>query len=494
MSYDTLIIGSGAGGAAVAYQLAQTGQRVLLLEKGLALPTDGSTFDPQRVLRQGAFLSDEPWTDGCGRRVVPEEHFNLGGKTKWYGAALLRFAPHEFEADPAHQCLAWPIGYSDLAPFYDEAEQLLGVHRFPVEPGMQRLANALRHQDASWQGHQLALGLSPEILSYPDEARHFDAFASVRGLKSDAQTSLLARVMHRPNVDVLTGKAVAALQPAAHDATRISGVLCADGSRYTARRVVLAAGALHSPRLLQDYLASTGLAATLPSAALVGRHYKSHLLTAMLAFSHRRVTDRLCKTMLLTHEQMPHSTVQTLGGNLAEEIVASQLPAWLPRSLARPVAQRAFGLFLQTEDGSHADNRVVARATPGGLPMIDYAMQRLGPAAVEHRTLVATLRRQLLRVGYVAIARAVPLSGTAHACGTLLAGHDPAASVVDARGRVHGLANLFVADGSVLPRSSRVNPALSIYAWGLRVAALLDGDDAGVQDYRAQRPLQEVMA
>ena len=41
-----------------------------------------------------------------GRRTVPEEHFNLGGKTKWYGAALLRFAPHEFEADPAHQCRA----------------------------------------------------------------------------------------------------------------------------------------------------------------------------------------------------------------------------------------------------------------------------------------------------------------------------------------------------------------------------------------------------
>jgi choline dehydrogenase-like flavoprotein len=494
MSCDTLVIGSGAGGAAVAYHLTQTGQRVLLLEKGLPLPQDGSTLDPQRVLRQGAFLSDEAWTDGRGRTVVPEEHFNLGGKTKWYGAALLRFAPHEFEADPAHQCLGWPIGYDDLAPFYDEAEQLLGVHRFPAEPGMRRLAEALQHQDGSWQRHHLALGLSPEILSYPDEARHFDAFASVRGLKSDAQTSLLARVMHRPNLELMTGKAVAALMPAAHDPTRIAGVLCADGSRYGAQRVVLAAGALHSPRLLQDYLASTGLAATLPSAAMVGRHYKSHLLTAMLAFSHRRVTDRLCKTMLLTHEQMPHSTVQTLGGNLAEEIVASQLPALLPQTLARSIARRAFGLFLQTEDGSHGDNRIVTRATAGGRPQIDYDAQRLGAAAAEHRTLVTTLRRQLLRLGYIAVARSIPLSGTAHACGTLVAGHDPTTSVVDSRGRVHGLANLFVACGSVLPRSSRVNPALTIYAWGLRVAALLDGRDSGMHDDLAQRPPQEVMA
>jgi choline dehydrogenase-like flavoprotein len=47
--------------------------------------------------------------------------------------------------------------------------------------------------------------------------------------------------------------------------------------------------------------------------------------------------------------------------------------------------------------------------------------------------------------------------------------------VVDERGRVHGLDGLYVVDGSVLPRSSRVNPALSIYAWGLRVGHLLAG-------------------
>ena len=108
-TYDELIVGSGAGGCAAAYQLAQQGRRVLLLEKGAELPRDGSTLDPQRVLRNGEFLSDEPWFDRSGSLFVPEEHFNLGGKTKWYGAALLRFAPHEFEADPAHQCLEWPF-------------------------------------------------------------------------------------------------------------------------------------------------------------------------------------------------------------------------------------------------------------------------------------------------------------------------------------------------------------------------------------------------
>jgi choline dehydrogenase-like flavoprotein len=64
----------------------------------------------------------------------------------------------------------------------------------------------------------------------------------------------------------------------------------------------------------------------------------------------------------------------------------------------------------------------------------------------------------------------IGLPGTAHACGTLATGTDPQASVVDPTGRVHGLENLYVVDSSVLPRSSRLNPALTVYAWALRVA------------------------
>jgi choline dehydrogenase-like flavoprotein len=51
----------------------------------------------------------------------------------------------------------------------------------------------------------------------------------------------------------------------------------------------------------------------------------------------------------------------------------------------------------------------------------------------------------------------------------MITGSDPAKSVVDANGKVHGMENLYIGDGSVLPRASRVNPALTIYAWGLRL-------------------------
>jgi choline dehydrogenase-like flavoprotein len=474
--YDYLIVGSGAGGAAAAYGLAEAGARVLLVEKGESLPRDGSTLDPARVLRAGAFLSREPWVDRYGQTFYPEEHFNLGGKTKWYGAALLRFAPEELEADPGHRCSPWPFGYREIEPYYARAERLLEVREFPVEEDFSRLAAGLRRRDPGWRFETLPVGLSASIAQEPEEARHFDGFASVRGLKSDAERCFLDPLRQAPNVEVRTGKAVRALLPTTATPRRVAGVECEDGSRFEAETVLLAAGALHSPRLLQRYLEDTGLAGTLPCAHQVGRGYKCHLLTALIAFGVRPVRDLLCKTALLVHPGLPHSSVQTLGGNLAEEIVRAQSPRFVPGALVGPVARRAYGLFLQTEDGSHPDNRVVEGRD--GLPRLDHDWARLPEAQDEHRRLVRTLSRQLLGLGYLPVARRIPLAGTAHACGTLATGTDPDRSAVDPEGRVHGLENLYVTDGSVLPRSSRVNPALTIYAWALRVAAGLTGRSA----------------
>ncbi len=399
---------------------------MLLLEKKWELPSDGSTLDVAQVIYEGRFKARETWLDGRRRNFAPEEHFNVGGKTKWYGAAVLRYSPHEFEADPDHQCLAWPIGYRDLEPYYDEAERLLGVRLFPAEANLTSIARRIRHRNSGWKTEPLPLALSPEIINHPEEARRFDAFASVKGLKADAERVFIDPIRSDANFRLHIGDAVAQLIPDDSDSRRVNAVVTESGKRFECRTLILAAGALHSPRLLQNYLATTGLDRRLPSAAVVGRNYKQHLLTAMIGFGSSPQTDVLRKTLIFLHEKLPHSSVQPLGFD--GELIAGLMPKLLPRRLATRPGQYAYGFFLQTEDGSHPANRVIA-GTDARAPQLDYDPRRLPRARLEHRRLVRALGRGLLRANMLVFSRPIPLSGTAHACGSLVMGNDPASSV-----------------------------------------------------------------
>lgn len=473
-SYDYIIVGSGAGGCAAAYRLVKAGKQVLLIEKGETLPTDGSTLDLQKVIRQGVFKSQEPWLDKHGRQFVPEEYFNVGGKTKWYGAALLRYGAHEFEAEPEFQCLPWPISYQDLTPYYEEAETLLGVRHFEIEPDLRVIVDRIARQRGGWQVEPLPLGLAAEILDHAEEAKHFDGFASVKGFKAEGHSALLQRLHGHENLTIITGQPVRTLQGDYQAPRRIVGVALADGRRFNGRTMLLAAGAMHSPRLLQGYLTSSGLAKQLPNYHVIGSYFKRHLLTALLALSRSRKTDLVRKTALLLHEKFPHSSIQPLGFD--GELIATLLPPFVPAAVAQAFGQRSYGFFLQTEEGSHEHNRVIAGSNGNsghgakGYPSLHYDAKLLPRAVVEHRQLVRGFRRALLSAGYASFVKAIPLAGTAHACGTMVAGNDARQSVVDGSGKVHGMENLYVVDGSVLPRVSRVNPSLSIYAWALRVA------------------------
>lgn len=469
--YDVIVIGSGAGGAATAYKLVQAGKRVVLIEKGGRLPRDCSTLSTREVFKLGRYSNKLEWRDGRGRGFVPNgEHYNVGGKTKWYGAALLRFAAHEFRADPRHQCLGWPFELAELAPFYAEAETLLHVQAFPNERELQKVIDAIAAADPSWKPASLPLGLRTEILADPEEAKHFDGYASPQGFKGEAEQDLIMPIEDAPNFHLVIDNEVVGLIHAPGTPEVVTGVVCADASVYTAPVVVLACGAMSSPRVFQDYLVRTGLDRQLPGADLVGRNFKMHINSALVVFSPFKNADVLRKTAIFFNEKYPHSTVQCLGW-LDGEILATQLPSFIPKLVSDSLGARALGFFVTTEDGSHADNRVIAN--PGGAPILDYELDRIRPAKEEHEAIIDDFSTRLLHAGFGGADRWTGLAGTAHALGTLVTGNDPAASVVDPNGKVHGMEGLYVADGSVLPRASRVNPALSIYAWGLRLGCHL---------------------
>jgi choline dehydrogenase-like flavoprotein len=464
-TYDVIVIGSGAGGGSAAYKLAKAGKRVLVIEKGPYLPRDKSTIEVRQVFVDGVYKNHQVWHDGSGHDFVPSEFYNVGGKTKWYGAALFRFRPVEFEADPEWGLLGFPFGYEELKPYYDEATELLKITTFQNEPELQALLDKITTADPSWKLESLPLGLSHEILSKPEEAKHFDGFASPSGFKSDAERNLIDHVRDLPNFTLIAGDPVVELLTAPGDPRTVVGVTCAGGRSFEAKAVVLAAGAMSSPRILEDHLAANGI--TLPCGKILGGNFKMHLNSAVLGFSPFKDHDVLRKTAVLYNERFPHSSMQCLGW-IDGEVLATQVPPEMPGFLDGILGSRAIGFWATTEDASSPDNRIISGG-PGGTPVMDYRLDRIEQSRREHVALIDAWLDRMLHAGLVGFRKYMGMGGTAHALGSMVTGTDPKTSVVDPHGKVHGMERLYVGDGSPLPRTSRVNPSLTIYSWGLRL-------------------------
>jgi choline dehydrogenase-like flavoprotein len=132
-AWDVVVIGTGFGGSFAALAAVRAGLRVLLIERGRWVDRDDSAWDTQQILVSRKYRSASPY-DVRGRlgrtRFYPDEV--VGGKSVFYGAASLRFRAEDFDLPNRVEghletLPAWPFQYGELAPFYDEVEQLLDV-------------------------------------------------------------------------------------------------------------------------------------------------------------------------------------------------------------------------------------------------------------------------------------------------------------------------------------------------------------------------------
>ena len=95
--YDLVIIGSGAGGGTMAHALAESGARILVLERGDFVPQEEENWSPDAVWKQLRYRSRERWLDNRGREFVPYTHYNVGGNTKFWGSVLYRLRRADFQ-------------------------------------------------------------------------------------------------------------------------------------------------------------------------------------------------------------------------------------------------------------------------------------------------------------------------------------------------------------------------------------------------------------
>lgn len=500
MLWDVVVIGTGFGGSMAALPLVKLGLKVLLIERGRWVDRDASAWDTRAILIDRKYQSASPYQKGR-HLVYPDEV--VGGKSVFYGAASFRLRAEDFALTDRFGSrvpgvsLDWPIGYDDLAPYYDQAEQLLGVAGVagldPNEPprasGYQSApppfsAPARRVAEAA-----TALGLHPFPIPLainfqsrdgrPACARCLtcDQFPCRIAAKNDLSVTVLPQALRQGAV-VSAGTIAARLVV---ERGRVTGVECIDaatGHRFVVRsRVCLVAGGAIASAAL---LLRSGLGAMVPNGRWIGRCLMRHCSGIVIGlFPDATNPERVFhKQVAITDfyfgdpKRSPRGPWGMIQGLQVAppEFIAAQAPFPIGALGANTTGHQIYLLCI-AHDLPHPENRVVLDATHPdhyGLPLTRLAHRHRARDLQARHALYREASRLLQRAGAVARVRK-PIDTFSHALGTCRFGGAPETAVLDPWCRFFGLRNLFVVDGSFMPSSAGVNPSLTIAANGLRV-------------------------
>jgi len=488
MVVDIAIIGSGMGGATLAAALAPTGCSIVILERGGRMPTTPKSRDPYEVFAKRLFRTRERYLDGQGKSFNPGNFYWVGGNSKMYGAALLRYRAEDFKSRQhiGGQTPSWPLTYAELEPYYQAAEALYEVrgqlsedasepfhsekytyHAVPDEPVIADFRKRL--QDVGL--HPASLPLAVDIDEWLSHGKQpFDGFPNNSGGKNDAETVGIRRALQYKSVILKTHCFVEKL--IADQNNRIQTVCYSHQGQYlnlSAKRVVCSAGAINTAALLLRSANDKHPNGLANRSDQLGRNFMNHNCSAILALHPLRKNASIYQKTLMINDFYstggPHGeplgNIQLLG-KISGNILASQ--SSLPVYLANWIAQRSIDCYAMSEDLPHPDSRVTLKNN-----QITLDWRRSNDEA--HRLLVRRFKRLLQKMGFpIVLSKAFDHRTLSHQCGTARMGHDANSSVVNADLKSHDHTNLYIVDASVLPTSAAVNPGLTIAALALRTA------------------------
>jgi choline dehydrogenase-like flavoprotein len=492
LSTDVLIIGSGMGGGTMAWALKDCGARVLIVERGGFLPREPENTQPEHMYLKGRYKNAGLWYNGrTNQPFAPGTYYWVGGNTKFYGASMPRFRRSDF-TEVRHQegySRAWPFSYDDLEPFYGQAERLFDVHGrvgedltepahstpypFPMldhEPTVERLANSMRDQGL----HPFHTPNAMNVRTQADRAAvtTADGCPDNTGMKAEAENKVIRPALTSDRVQLMINTPVTRLLTSA-DGRRVVAVEARHQGRIIrieANRVVLAAGAVNSTALMlrsatKDHPHGLG-----NSSGQLGRNYMVHNSTFFVGVNPLRPNRTQWQKTLGMNDfyeaggsnEYPLGNLQMLGKLQAPMIKPAR--TWAPNWALSFMTGHSIDIYLTSEDLPSADNRV---RVDNDRILIDWQPTNVAP----HRELVKRVTRIVRKAGYPLIfTQRMGIETNSHMCGTAVAGHDPAASVLDANCRSHDIENLWLADSSFFPSSAALNPALTIAANALRIA------------------------
>lgn len=498
-----VVIGSGAGGGTLGTDLALKGIDTVMLEAGGRHETEDFVNDEWGSFGQISWL-DRRTTSGDWR--VAKDFSGLpawivkavGGSTTHWAGASIRIQEHEFRARtyygdvPGASLLDWPIGLSDLKPYYTKAEDRMGVTRTHGIEGLPGNNNfKIMKAGADKLGYKKCHTGTMAINSAPRKGRGTcqQLGFCFQGCKTGAKWStLVAEIPRGEDTSKLEVRANSQALRIMHDKSgKVTGVLYADkdGNQHVqkARAVCVAGNSIESPRLLLNSASSMFPDGLANSSGQVGRNYMRHMTGSVYAVFDKPVNMYRGTTMagIIRDEDRNDPSRGFVGGyemetlSLGVPFMAAFLDpgAWGREfSSAMEMYDHMAGMWLVGEDMPQEKNAITLHPTEKdqfGLPAPNVHFD-------EHANDIA-MRSHAFKQGaavYDAVGATrtfpTPPYPSTHNLGTNRMSEKPRDGVVNGWGQTHDVSNLFVSDGSVFTTGAAENPTLTIVSLAMRQA------------------------
>lgn len=530
MDADVLVIGAGASGAAVSWRLASLGHSVLCIEQGdFQIPSEFpsstakwelrklSTHSPFPNVRKGE--SDYPINDSDS--PISIANFNaVGGSTILYSGHFPRMHPSDFRVRTLDGVAEdWPIAYSDLEPYFELNDRMMGISGLEGDPAYPPISGLLPPVPMGAVGEKLARGYNKlgwhwwpsyaAIATRPhgNRAPCINLGPCNTGCAQSAKSSV--DVTYWPialsiGVQLMTKTRVLKIVTD-EDGTAIGvNVRLPDNKQSTlkAKRVVIACNGVGTPRLLLNSATRQHPNGLANSSDMVGRNLMLHPLGYVEGLFEEDLQSHLGPQgcCIASHEFYETRAENEFVRGYSMQVLRGPAPLETALSgvLRREISwgashhdgfDRRFGhiasLATIIEDLPEMDNRVTLDAEltdSDGVPapkvtyrISNNSKKMLSQAIQNGRTLMK-------EAGAIRTYGFGPVRETGwHLMGTAKMGDDPTNSVVNSNGEAHDVPHLYVADSSVFVTSGGVNPTSTLQAVALRIADAIAESLAGAK-------------